>query len=144
MKSLLISAALLIPSLVAAGPCGFVVVGSGGQFKGTDMVDGGLSYRTFIEQDGMCLMRGGDTWHGPCGYGVPAVLTSELTPIGNALEGNWDLDCQAPPTDITGDRFLAVRYTRDFLTGAVTEQLLDPVTGDPLGRPPIIFYKVDK
>lgn len=151
MRYALLFVLLFASTGVFANACEWVV-GHGGQYKGTDPVDGGLSYRTFLVEDNQCIMVGGDTWHGPCAYGVPAVLTSELTFSGNPdpwsndgkLEGNWDLDCQAAPTDVSGDRFLAVRYTLDQGKGLLTEQLVDPVTGVNLGRPPIKFYRVSK
>lgn len=142
MKYVLLVMLVIAPLAASAGPCWWVTP-HGGEYKGTDLVDGGSSHRTFIEEDGQCLMRGGDTWHGPCGYGYPAVLTSELAFNNGGLEGNWDLDCQAPPTDVSGDRFLFVRYTRNVGTGALTEQLLD-TAGNELSRPPIVFYRVSK
>lgn len=146
MKFVMFMLMLFVATSVAANPCG-PIVENGGQYKGTDPVDGGDSYRTFIAENDVCTMVGGDTWHGPCGYGVPAVLKSELGAVGGfygGLEGNWDLDCQKAPTNEIGDRSLAVRYTRDLRTGLLTEQLLDPDTGAELGRPPIKFYRVNK
>lgn len=142
IATLLLTASVTASVTASAGPCWWIA-GNGGHFKGTDLVDGGESFRTFIEEDGICSMRGGDSWHGPCGYGWPAVVYSDdLEFRDNSLNGDWSLDCQAAPTDVTGDRFLKVKYTR-IGGGAVKEQLLDQ-EGVPLGRPEIIFYRVSE
>lgn len=116
-----------------------------GLWQGVDPVDGGNSYRQLLVKSGDIIeLRGRDTWHGPCGYGDPAPINGELEKIGfSTLFGTWSLDCQAPPTDVSGDRDLLVEYTYDFRQRTLTETLISPATGEPIDREPIIFYRAN-
>ena len=116
-------------------------------WQGVDFVDGGNSYRQILayknEQcETVYELRGRDTWHGPCGYGDPAPITGNLEKTGiYTIEGSWELDCQAPPTDITGDRSFLVEYEYFPFQKKLVETLINPATGLPINRVPIEFYK---
>jgi hypothetical protein len=116
-----------------------------GLWEGVDEVDGGNSYRSILpnsDQSGYKLV-GRDTWHGPCGYGDPAVITGSLTEEqANSLKGSWNLDCQAGDTAESGDRSFKVRYTFDSSAKTLTETLLDPQTEQPIDRIPVVFFRV--
>ena len=116
-----------------------------GLWQGIDEVDGGNSYRSILpnlDQSGHKLL-GRDTWHGPCGYGDPAVITGSLIEEqGNSLKGSWNLDCQAGETAESGDRSYKVSYTFDSSAKTLTETLLDPQTEQPIDRIPIVFFRV--
>ena len=124
-----------------------------GLWQGVDFEDGGNSYRQILSVNAACKvppcdnvfeLRGRDTWHGPCGYGDPAPITGELVQSSShSLDGTWSLDCQAPPTDVSGDRDLLVEYTYDPKEKTLTETLISPATGLPIDRTPIVFYKVN-
>jgi hypothetical protein len=112
-----------------------------GLWEGIDAVDGGNSLRSILPDGGGLKVIGRDTWHGPCGYGDPAVGISSVTVTGDSLKGTLELDCQAGETAEIGDRFFKVLYTFDPATQTLTETFLDPDTEEPLGRPPIVFFR---
>ncbi|MBD2461394.1 hypothetical protein H6G89_10075 [Oscillatoria sp. FACHB-1407] len=113
-----------------------------GLWQGVDEVDGGFSVRSILPTDSGFRMVGRDTWHGPCGYGDPATVLSQLTVEEGVLEGTWDLNCQIGETAESGDRSFKVRYTFDPETQTLTETLLNPTTEQPIDRIPIVFFRV--
>ena len=116
-----------------------------GLWQGIDEVDGGNSYRSIFpnsDQSGYKRL-GRDTWHGPCGYGDPAVIKGSLIEEHwNSLEGSWNLYCLAEGTSESPDRSYKVRYTFDSSLKTLTETLLDPQTEQPIDRIPIVFFRV--
>lgn len=103
MKSLIIASVLFSSSAIAY------------DFKGSwdcfDPNDGGIGFARIAKVDGDIIKEGADSWHGPCGYGWPAVTyTGPLTYVNGRLEGTWYLDCQAEPTNEDGDREFQVEY----------------------------------
>ncbi len=114
-----------------------------GLWQGVDEVDGGHSIRSILPTESGFRVVGRDTWHGPCGYGDPAVVLAQLTVKMESLEGTWRLDCQAGNTAETGDRSFKVRYTFDPVTQVLTETLLDPQTEKPINRIPIVFFRTN-
>jgi len=113
-----------------------------GLWAGVDEVDGGHSLRSILPAESGFKVIGRDTWHGPCGYGDPAVILATLSAEGKSLKGTWHLDCQAGETAETGDRLFEVRYTFDPSTKTLTETLLDPQTEKPINRIPIVFFRI--
>lgn len=114
-----------------------------GLWQGVDQVDGGYSVRSILPTTTGFRLVGRDTWHGPCGYGDPAVITGVLAAEDrSSIKGTWFLDCQAPPTAQTGDRTFKVRYTYDATAKTLTETLLDAQTEQPVNRIPIVFFRV--
>lgn len=113
-----------------------------GDWTGIDKVDGGEGHKRFyFNSRGTTSNIGNDSWHGPCGYGWPAkTFSDDLTCQNGKLLGDWNLDCQAPPTDVTGDRAFQVEY-EIFGGGRLRETLINPDTGEPLGREPIVYTK---
>jgi len=114
-----------------------------GLWQGVDEVDGGNSLRSILPTESGFRVVGRDTWHGPCGYGDPAAVLAQLSVEQGSLEGTWRLDCQAGETAETGDRSFKVRYTFDPATQTLTETLLDPRTGQPINRIPIVFFRIN-
>ena len=124
-----------------------------GLWMGVDRVDGGGSWRQFIRNAGCDSyeLRGRDTTHGPCrvpedpnyAQGEWAVITGQIDQIGGwaFVDGIWNLDCQAPPNDVSGDRDLLVRYFYDPNNQTLTEKLF-LTNGEFTGRTPIVFYRV--
>ncbi|MGP1385810.1 MAG: hypothetical protein ACTS2F_19790 [Thainema sp.] len=115
-----------------------------GLWQGVDEVDGGHSIRSIVPDGSGFKVIGRDTWHGPCGYGDPAVGISRVQVEQESLQGTLELDCQAGETAESGDRSFSVRYTYDAATQTLTETFLDPETGEPLGRPSIIFFRISQ
>ncbi len=114
-----------------------------GFWQGVDEVDGGYSVRAILPADSGFKVVGRDTWHGPCGYGDPAVVLAQLTLKQGTLEGSWKLDCQSGNTAESGDRSFKVRYTFDSATQTMTETLLDAQTEQPIKRIPIVFFRMN-
>lgn len=115
-----------------------------GLWQGVDEVDGGNSIRSILPDGEGFKVIGRDTWHGPCGYGDPAVGISRVQINGMSLTGTLELDCQAGETAESGDRSFGVRYTYDAATQTLTETFLDPKTEEPVGRPPIVFFRISQ
>ncbi len=115
-----------------------------GLWQGVDEVDGGNSIRSILPDGEGFKVIGRDTWHGPCGYGDPAVGISRVQINGMSLTGTLELDCQAGETAESGDRSFGVRYTYDAATQTLTETFLDPETEEPVGRPPIVFFRISQ
>ncbi|MEZ2236961.1 hypothetical protein [Microcoleus sp.] len=113
-----------------------------GLWQGVDEVDGGNSLRSILPTQSGFRVVGRDTWHGSCGYGDPATVLAQLSVRQEFLEGTWNLDCQAGDTAQTGDRSFKVRYTFDPATQTLTETLLNPQTGEPINRIPIVFFRI--
>lgn len=113
-----------------------------GLWEGIDEVDGGNSLRSILPDELGFKVIGQDTWHGPCGYGDPAVGISRVNLAADgSLKGRVELDCQAGETADTGDRAFKVRYTYDPATQTLTETFLDPESEAPISRPPIVFFR---
>lgn len=115
-----------------------------GLWQGVDEVDGGNSVRSILPDGEGFKVIGRDTWHGPCGYGDPAVGISRVQVEQESLQGVLELDCQAGETAESGDRSFGVRYTYDAATQTLTETFLDPETEEPVGRPPIVFFRISQ
>lgn len=111
-----------------------------GDWRGIDKVDGGEGHKRFWKAPGNTVKNiGNDSWHGPCGYGWPAKTQSdELTCQGRKLVGDWTLYCLKDPSDPTIS--FGVEY-EIFGGGRLKETLIDPNTGDPIGREPIVYTK---
>lgn len=102
-----------------------------------DPNDGGIGFARIHKSNffGELIKEGADSWHGPCGYGWPAVtFTGPLTLSNGHLNGIWFLDCQAEPTHITGDREFDVEYKINA-RGELIESLFNNGT---LIRDPIV------
>lgn len=83
-----------------------------GRWECFDPNDGGVGFARIARDKGELRKAGSDSWHGPCGYGWPAITyTSPLHYVNGKLYGTWYLDCQAPPTAEDGDREFDVVYS---------------------------------
>jgi hypothetical protein len=129
-----------------------------GLWRGIDPVDGSRVMRVFAPtEDGSTqrqLLIGRDTSLTTCTAGNDpfevgddkATIFGEVQ-VGNqvgavlTLTGDLTIDCFAPGSP--GPVEFGLLLELDRSTGGLSETLLDPVTREPTGRPPIVYVQLD-